>query len=195
MAPADDGIFSAQNQALAAAAQETTSSLLDEAMRPPGASAGCAGEQAAAKDASSSTTQHSAEIAQALASAFCSAGGWLNVSGAFTDLSHAGAGQTYHANTAAVLGGIDRPVGPSGLRVGLAIGYDETWLRDGDSGSASADTTSLSLYGAQPVGRLLLAGAVSYAHAWETTGRQTGVGGATESHEGNIFSGGLQAMC
>jgi autotransporter-associated beta strand protein len=193
VAPADDGIFSAQNQELAAAAQETTSSLLDEAMPPAGASAGCAGEQAAAKDASSSTTQRSAEIAQALASAFCSAGGWLNVSGTFTDLSRAGIGQSYRANTAAVLGGIDRPVGPSGLRVGLAIGYDEAWLRDSDSGSASADTTSFSLYGAQPVGRLLLSGAVSYAHAWETTGRQTGVGGASESHEGNIFSGGLQA--
>lgn len=191
--PADDGIFSAQNQMLAAAAQETTSSLLDEAMRPQGSSAGCAGEQAAAKAANSSSTQRSAEIAQALASAFCSAGGWLNVSGTFTDLSSAGAAQTYRANSAAVLGGIDRPVGPTGLRVGLAIGYDETWLRDSDSGSASADTTSFSIYGAQPLGRLLLSGAMSYAHAWENTGRQTGVGGATESREGNIFSGGLQA--
>lgn len=192
--PADSGIFSAQSQALAAATQQTTNALLSQAGSPGGNDAACEAEEGVAQQAAGSpNTSSTGNIAKAFASAFCRAGGWLRATGNLLNVSNQTASQNYRANTGGILGGADTAIGPTGLRIGIAVGYSETSLRDTVSGSGNADTTSVGIYGSEPAGAVLIAAAVSYSHSDDKTNRQTGIGGAYESHGSNIYAGGVQA--
>ncbi len=119
-------------------------------------------------------------------------GGWLRVAGALMNVSGQAQAENYRADSGGLLGGFDTAVGPTGLRLGLSAGYYETWVRDSAFDGGIAKTVSLGLYGSQPIGPVLLVAAASYAHADDNTTRQTGRGGATESHGSDIFSGGVQ---
>jgi uncharacterized protein with beta-barrel porin domain len=125
----------------------------------------------------------------ALADAFCAAGGWAEADGAVLNTDGAA---SYDAETGGFLAGIDRPVDDYGTRVGLAVGYDETWLRDNAGGKEAAGTTRVGIYAAQPVGRFTIAADFMYGHADNTTRRPTGVGTASAHDGSDSFSGGVQ---
>jgi uncharacterized protein with beta-barrel porin domain len=176
LAPSDDGLFSAANQAMAVAAQQTNVTVLDHAAAPDGR--GCA----AARLGGNGT-------ALRLADAFCAAGGWAEADGGVLNADGAA---SYDAETGGFLAGIDRPVDDEGTRVGFAVGYDETWLRDGAGGKGTAGTTRVGIYAAQPVGRFTIAADFMYGHADNTTRRATGVGTANAHYGSETFSGGVQ---
>jgi outer membrane autotransporter protein len=81
----------------------------------------------------------------------------------------------------------------AGLRLGVALGYDKSWLSDGDGGSANEELFRASLYGSQSLGPIGLSGAVSWAHAWDHTDRATGAGPAVASRTTNDLIGAIQA--
>ncbi len=195
VAPLDDSIFSAQTQALAVESQNATADLLGKAtVGGTAASAACAAE-APLSPASTSPGQadQSARLTRALASAFCGAGGWIEATGSLGHADSSGGAPSYNANTAGFLAGIDKVLDQTGTRLGIAVGYDHTFLHDKAGGSGSMGTTRVALYGAQPFGPATVAAVVSYAHAGDDTSRASGIGDLHENNDVNIFSGGVQA--
>ena len=191
--PADDSIYAAQVEEMATAAQQANDSLLghatdalsgdDEARREA-----CA----AAERVPTGGTSTASRMASAMASAFCGAGGWVEATGTAMSVDGSGDAPAFHAATGGFLAGIDKAVGPYGGRLGLAVGYDETWLHDDAGGKATIGTTRVGLYGAQPLGRFALAGDIMYGHADNTTERATGIGQARSDHGSDIISGAVQ---
>ncbi len=175
LAPSDNALFSAANQAMAVTAQQANATLLDRAADPD--ERGCA----AARLGGAGVFK--------LADAFCAAGGWAEADGAVLNTDGAAA---YDADTGGFLAGIDRPVNDFGTRVGVAVGYDETWLRDEAGGKGTADTTRVGIYAAQPLGRFTIAADFMYGHADNATRRPTGVGTASAHYRSESFSGGVQ---
>ncbi len=195
--PGDDSIFSAENQQMAEAAQLATSNLLDKAAASTAGAASeaaaCKAEAAAMPAANSpSGSSTASRMTSAVASAFCGAGGWIEATGTTMNVNDPDGVPGYHADTGGFLAGIDKTVNNTGTRVGLAVGYDGTWLHDGLGGKATIDTTRFGVYGAQPIGRYTLAADFLYGHADNTVDRATGIGVAHSSHGSDIFSGGLQ---
>lgn len=178
--PDDDALFADAGQAMALEAQQANDVLLAHAAG--GGASPCPAAGVARNDGS---TQ--AGIAGALASAFCGAGGWVEADG--TDMNEAGG---YGAETAGFLAGVDREVSGFGTRLGLAVGYDGTWLSDKSGGTENADTMRVGLYGAQPVGRFVLSGDFMDGFVTTNTNRATGAGGAVGRAHGNILSGAVQ---
>jgi hypothetical protein len=178
--PDDDALFADASQAMALQAQQANDVLLGHAAG--GGAPPCEAAYVARNDGS---TQ--AGIAGALAGAFCGAGGWVEAAG--TDMNEVGG---YGAETAGFLAGVDREVNDLGTRLGLAVGYDETWLSDKSGGTENADTMQLGLYGAQPMGRFVLSGDIMGGFVTTNTNRATGAGGAVGRGNGNILSGAVQ---
>ena len=195
--PGDDSIFSAESQQMAEAAQLATGNLLDKASS---GAAGAASEAAACKaeaaampaDNSPGGASTASRMTSAVASAFCGAGGWIEATGTSMGVNDPDGVPGYHADTGGFLAGIDKAINTAGTRVGLAAGYDGTWLHDGLGGKATIDTTRFGIYGSQAIGRFTLAADFLYGHADNTTDRITGVGTARSDYSSNIFSGGLQ---
>jgi hypothetical protein len=194
VAPLDGSIFSDANQDAALNAQAANDSLLGKASGDDDANAAaCA---AATQVMPDRTDVHGANLAsrmtQAVAHAFCGAGGWIEATGSTMtiDNSHGAAG--YTGNDAGFLAGLDRPVGDLGTRLGLAVGYDDAWLDDKAHGKATADTVRVGLYAAQPIGRFTIAADVMYGAASNTSTRQTGIGAVSGRYNGNVFNGGVQ---
>jgi hypothetical protein len=195
----DAALFAAQNQALAQSTQADTSLLLQRALQDeePGAPPqACGGTGAAAGQ--SGAMQQGGEVARLeaeLANGFCAAGGWLQATG---NLFNAGSGSnanSYNANSAGFLAGIDKPLNALGTRLGLAFGYDHMSLteRGAGAGSSAADIIRVALYGAQPVGRVTLTGVLDYGHASGSITRNSGMGNFRTGPDSSIFGGGLQA--
>jgi outer membrane autotransporter protein len=90
------------------------------------------------------------------------------------------------------MAGIDREVSDAGTRLGLAVGYDQVNLHDDLQGKFSSGVTRVGLYGAQPLGRFMLAGELSGGFANNSTTRQTGIGALRDDNTTDIVSGGLQ---
>ncbi len=179
IAPRDAALFADAGQVMALDAERASDTLLRHAT---GNAAPCpAGSLPAEYGAR-------ANIAGALASGFCAAGGWVEASG--TDMSETDA---YGARNAGFLAGIGRKIAGTDARIGVAAGYDETSLDDKSGGTASIDTMRLGLYGALPIGRLALSASVLDGIITGGTARATGAGGALARSVGNTVSGAVQA--
>jgi outer membrane autotransporter protein len=172
VAPADDALFAETSQAMALDAQRAGDDLLAHAS---GSAAPCV----------SGTLPGGANIATALASGFCQAGGWVEATGTKFNAANA-----YGASNTGFLAGIDRQAGIA--KLGVAVGYDETSLNDKAAGKASVDTMRIGLYGALPLGGLMLTGDVIDGLATSMTTRQTGAGAARAREAGNVLGGAMQ---
>jgi outer membrane autotransporter protein len=133
------------------------------------------------------------KLTSAVADAICGAGGWIQASGTAMNVEGQGATPGYNAETAGFLAGIDAPVNNAGTRLGLAVGYDETYLADSAGGKGQVDTFRAGIFGSQGVGPFMLAGDFLYGHTSTNSQRVTGIGYAKSSADGNIYSGALQA--
>jgi hypothetical protein len=194
VAPLDDSIFSDANQDAALNAQAANDSLLGKASGDEDANAAaCA---AATQVMPGRTDVHGSNLAskmtQAVANAFCGAGGWIEATGSTMTIDNSGGVSGYTGNDAGFLAGLDRPVGDLGTRLGLAVGYDNAWLDDKAHGKASADTVRVGLYAAQPIGRFTIAADMMYGAASNTSTRETGIGAASGKSNGNVYNGGVQ---
>jgi uncharacterized protein with beta-barrel porin domain len=190
VSPSDSSLFPDQTQALAQAAQSATSSLLGIAASGGAAAAPACESQAALNPGA---TNDNANIASAIAAELCNHGGWIQAEGALGHVDGAAGGAAYNANTAGFLAGIDSIFGPADTRLGLAIGYSDTDLTDKAGGKGSMGTTRAALYGAQPLGPILITGVAGYGYANDSTTRATFIGGLKQNDNVNIISLGLQA--
>jgi uncharacterized protein with beta-barrel porin domain len=138
VAPADAGLFADANQAMALDAQRSGDAVLGHAM----------GDDAASCASALPAHGNSGAIAGAIAGAFCGAGGWVEA----TDTALGSS--AYSENNSGFLAGLDRQVGSAGTRLGLAVGYDSTTLKDAAGGRDVVATTRLGVYGMQPVAML-----------------------------------------
>jgi len=194
--PLDDSIFSDEIQSSAAQAQSANTALLDKASQGEAAGAGaatCAAEAAVTPaDVTPGQVSGVEKLTNAVASAICGAGGWIQATGTAMRAYGDANVPSYDAGTAGFLAGIDKPVNNDGLRLGLAVGYDETFLRNGAGSKGQVDTTRLGIFGSQPLGRFTLAGDFMAGFSNTTTNRVTGVGDANSTNAGDAFAGALQ---
>jgi uncharacterized protein with beta-barrel porin domain len=193
VAAPDDSVYNDTSQAEIQDAQQETGQLLDKAAQGGTPNGACPAEAPAPAGTSSGGASTTAQLAGALGSAFCRAGGWIEATGSLMNVGSGGGVPGYNADTAGFLAGIDTEVTGVGTRLGFAIGYDDTFLRDRIGGGSSSGIVHVSLYGAQPIGRLTLSGVISYGNASTTTSRASGVAGVQGKSNANIYSGGVQA--
>jgi uncharacterized protein with beta-barrel porin domain len=177
VAPRDAALFADANQAQATSAEQLSDSLLTHA-------AGSASPCQAPIHAGDSGP---AGLAAALASGLCAAGGWVEATGSATTVDGA-----YNTTGGGFLAGLDRTVNASGTRLGLAVGYDTTALTDRQGGASNTNTVRLALYGAQPIGPLVLSGDIMGGLATANSARATGIGAATAHANGTVLSGAAQ---
>jgi hypothetical protein len=194
--PADDSIFSDEIQQSAINAQASNTALLDKASE----SAAAAGETAVCAAQASITpgsvtpggVGNMGMLANAIGNAFCGAGGWIQGSGSVFNAS-GGGGPSYNANNGGFLAGIDKAIDGSGMRLGLAVGYDESNIKTGFGSKGTVDTIRAGIFASEPIGVFTIAADLMYGHAETTTTRLTGIGAAASKDSGNIVSGGIQA--
>jgi Autotransporter beta-domain len=177
--PADDALFADAAQAMVQDTQLAGDVLLGHAVAANT-------EPCPAAGALRGNADTQAGIAEAIAGAFCNAGGWLQASGTRMDAQGG-----YDAQNVGFLAGIDRVVNGGGTRLGLAVGYDDTTLADKSGGKARVGTARVGVYGTQPIGRFVLLGEVMGGFASENTTRVTGAGYAGGRANGRSISGGL----
>jgi hypothetical protein len=197
VAPYDDSIFSDEIQQSALNAQASNTALLDKASE----SAAAAGETevcgAEASTAPGSVTPGAvgnvAMLANAVGNAFCAAGGWVQGSGSVFNADAGGTAPSYQADTGGFLAGIDKAVDGTGMRLGVAVGYDESNIKTGFGSKGTVDTVRAGVFASEPIGVFTVAADLMYGHADTTTTRLTGIGAAASKDSGNIFSGGIQA--
>jgi hypothetical protein len=94
------------------------------------------------------------------------------------------------ASTTGMLTGIGGRVGS--LHLGVAVGYDQTGLSDGQGGKTATSTTRAGVYASQNFGLLVADAVLSDGFASTTSHRNTGVGIATGRYGSNILSGAVQ---
>ena len=114
------------------------------------------------------------------------AGGWAQATA-----SSASASGAYSVQGGGFLAGIDHGNGFGG-RIGFAIGYDSSNMRDKSSGTAGLKTVRLGLYAAQPLGRFLLSADIMDGIISRNTTRTTGADAATAKGNANVISGDVQ---
>jgi hypothetical protein len=193
VAPADIAVFADADQQAAQDAQAANEALLGKAAEGAAAgadSAACAAEAGVAPGNTTPGVSTAGRMATALGTAFCAAGGWVQATGSAAQTTGE---DSFNAASAGFLAGVDAPVDSVGTRLGLAVGYDETWLHDASGGKGSLDTTRVGLYGSQPLGAFTLAADFLYGIASNTSTRQTGIGELGASNNSNVYQGGVQA--
>jgi uncharacterized protein with beta-barrel porin domain len=196
VAPADIAVFADADQQAAQDAQAANEALLGKAAEGAQAgadSAACAAEARVAPGNTTPGVSTAGRLATALGTAFCAAGGWVQATGTRSDQIGSGDADGFDAASAGFLAGVDAPVDAAGTRLGLAVGYDETWLHDGGGGKGSLDTTRVGLYGSQPLGPFTIAADFLYGIASNTSTRQTGIGELGASNGSGVYQGGVQA--
>jgi hypothetical protein len=193
--PPDTGIFADELQSSANLAQASNAALLGKAAEGAAAASAVCGAEAGATPAQTTPDKITGveKLTNAVADAFCGAGGWIQASGTALNAEGEGATPGYNADTAGFLAGIDAPVNNAGTRLGLSLGYDETFLADAAGGKGQVDTFRAGIFGSQAVGNFMLAGDFLYGHTSTNSQRVTGVGYAKSGTDGNIYSGALQA--
>jgi fibronectin-binding autotransporter adhesin len=180
IAPADAALFSSQYATLGLLSQQTTATLLGA-----DGSAACSGPTPAG--------QHAAATDPTQQIAFCRAGGWMQLADSPTQVSAGNGAPSFTANAIRLLLGGDMPLADGRVRVGAALGYDNGWLNDALGGNATQQVLRVGVYGSALLGPVNLSATVSYAHDWDTTQRQTGIGSVSASHGGDEVGGGVQA--
>jgi outer membrane autotransporter protein len=188
-APANLSIFSEQLASLTLLADTNAATLL--AGGAPGN--GCLGANIPAVASGPGAVATASAGAAALGNVLCGLGGWIHTDGTFLGVNGTAGSPSYRANTAGFLAGVDRPIGQTGLRLGIAVGYDHRYLSDDQGASATADVARLGAYAIQQMGRLTVSAAFLYGHDWDTTHRPTGVSTALAHYGADEFSGGVQA--
>jgi hypothetical protein len=163
VAPRDAKLFSEQDFAFAEANQDSLANLLNLGVPNGPASAGT----------SMSNVGSSGRV-------------WGRVVG---DLLHGS--DPFHASGGGLDAGADVALGRSS-RLGVAVGWEKFSLKDSEGSSANQNVVRVSLYGSQNAGKLVISEALAYAHAWDKTGRDSGLGMSDASRHANAFSGGLQ---
>ncbi len=163
VAPADDALFADANQAMALAAEQAGDTLLGHASGAR--SDGCAG--ALTGD--------------------CLAGAWVEAVG-----DNIGQADAFGASGGGFLAGLDRRIGPDGTRLGLALGVDALSLNDTSGGKAGMKTVRVGLYGAQPLGRMMLSASLIDGIMTGSTTRATGAGTALADSSANVLAGAAQ---
>ncbi len=180
--PSGAGLFADTTQAMALGAFASGQALLDHAVGY--AAGGNAGDACQALPATG--TGQTANMASALASGICAAGGWMQVTG-----NTASATGAYTIRGGGFLAGVDRANGIGG-RIGVAVGYDTDNLSDKSGGTAGLQTIRLGIYAAQPLGRFALSADIMDGIVSRNTTRYTGAAAATAKGHGNVFSGDVQ---
>ena len=174
VSPSDGSLFNAQDSVAAIVARDALTTLM-----------------AVPEQACNTTIGERPQTAYGPLS--CQGGFWIQEDAAPISSHGSASTASFNAMTAHSTVGYDRPVLDTGARLGGAVGYDQTWMHDGVGSTANQQTVRLSMYGAMPAGPLVLNAALSYGLDTAASRRATGVGGATESHNGNEFAGGAQA--
>jgi hypothetical protein len=197
VAPADDAVFADANEAAALSAQAANDSLLGKAAERAGAaadSASCGAEAAGVRATGDGPgVSGQGRAAAAIGQAFCAAGGWVQATGGVATMDGGGGVAGFSTNMAGFLAGVDAPMGAGGSRVGLAVGYDEDWLKDGEGGKASVGTARFGVFGSQALGHVVLASDFMLGTMSEDMTRQAGPRGATAKPGGTVYEGGVQA--
>jgi Autotransporter beta-domain len=187
--PRDGALFPEQNLGLLINSLGTVGTLLGEAAFGGSYGRPCVQGSAAPGGGvggpAGAGTLAASNAAAGVGSAFCGAGGWIDTGGSFFHPPG------FKTNTGGFMTGIDRPIGESGLRLGVAVGFGATWLGDEQGGNATENVARTGVYGSLPLGPVIIDGALGYGHDWNNTMRPTGVGTATASQNGNEYNGGF----
>ncbi len=117
--------------------------------------------------------------------------GWLQAIGTFINGDSSAGAAGLSATTGGVEGGAD-VILPSEIRLGAAVGYQETHLSDDAGSTANEDLVRVSLYGSKTAGLLGFSAAVSYAHGFDRIDRFTGIYGASASRGSDEVTGAFQ---
>ena len=116
---------------------------------------------------------------------------WAKVGGGTLSGDSNGSTPRFHADGGGFDAGFD--LAPNAeTRVGLAAGYGDDTLRTSEGTHSNETIARVSLYGSETLESFGFSAALSYAHAWDRTDRQTGVGGAGTSYEANEITGAIQ---
>jgi hypothetical protein len=175
--PDDAALFADASQAMALGAFSAGQTLLDHVIN-----AGPSGCQAT----SAGGPGQAANMAAAVASGLCAAGGWMQATGNF-----AAATGAYSLSGGGFLAGADRANGLGG-RIGIAAGFDSANMNDKANGTAGLQTIRLGLYAVQPLGRFLLSADVMGGIVSADTTRYTAAAAATAKTSGHTLSGDIQ---
>jgi hypothetical protein len=167
VAPSGALLFADTIQAMAMGGFASSQALLEHAT----------GNAPACEAPPASGTGQTANMAAALASAICAAGGWMQVTGEMASAIGA-----YSLQGGGFLAGLDHANGLGG-RIGLAAGYDTGNMRDKSGGTAGLQTIRLGVYAAQPLGRFLLSGDLLGGIISRNTRRTTGADAATAKRQ------------
>ena len=101
------------------------------------------------------------------------------------------AGDPFRASGGGLEVGGDTAVAPA-ARIGAAVGYETIGLTDSQGGDASQEIVRVGLYGSAMAGPVTVSAAASYAHAWDRTERDSGVGPSDATRGSDAFTGGVQ---
>ena len=88
--------------------------------------------------------------------------------------------------------GADTQVGAI-ARLGVSLGYERLRLPDALDGRGTTNVVRASLYGSHPLGLLGLSAVLSYAHGFDRTRRQTGLGLAETERDSSQWTAAAQA--
>lgn len=186
VAPRDVAIFSEQSLGVLFNSLGSVGTLLDAAAAGGAYGKPCAaGSMVPGGGGGPAGTLAAPDAVAGVGSAFCGAGGWIDAGGSFFHPPG------FTTNTGGFMTGIDRPIGESGLRLGIAVGFGATWLGDGQGGHATENVARTGIYGSLPLGPVFIDAALGYGHDWNNTMRPTGVGAASASESGNEYNGGV----
>jgi hypothetical protein len=168
--PRDPTLFSAQTFAFAELNEDSAAALLGRTL----------------PDGGGDTLYNMASTPGALARA------WIEVDGSVLEGGNTATTPTLRSDAAGVQVGADAAVAGQ-LRLGVALGYDKSWLSDGLGSSGTEELFRASLYGSQPLGPIGISAVLSWAHGWDDTTRATGVGAAVASRGTDDVTGAVQA--
>lgn len=103
---------------------------------------------------------------------------WMEVGGDQITADARGSTTHFRSNSGVIQAGADAAVGDMG-RFGVSLGYQRFTLDDSAGGRATTDAIRASIYGSYSLGPVGVSAMAGYAHGFDTTQRETGIGPAT----------------
>jgi fibronectin-binding autotransporter adhesin len=195
VAPTNDTIYTAVTSTLVFNAQNATSMILDRLGSRLGGIAD--GPLAAATDTAAPVQLAQAGNAEALGALASSMpavaeGVWFRGLGGFASVNGNSTAPGFTGSTGGFLAGFDRSVAPS-TYLGVAAGYLHSNIDEHSTSTGRADTGRVALYGGTQLDANLFAATIGYAHDGISTNRPiSGIGAASEGHDGNEVTVGAQ---
>lgn len=117
---------------------------------------------------------------------------WMELAGNARDIDRSGDRPGTRSSAFGGQIGLDAEVRDGG-RIGIAGGYDRTSLHDDLGSRGTGDVARIGFYASQTVGRIGLSAIVGYAHAWQESRRETGIGRAVARYGIGTVTVGAQA--